>query len=323
MDRRENNVELLTRVVRFLRDETRCSRVEYVLRRMNLSLRAPLPRPDARFVRVRRRKRRPLRPRGPFARGEHVRAEPRPALVLRRRQQGSSGPPLWGTIPGYELCSPPDGTRQSPIELLPAGLPARAPVLAFGKAPVKAWVNNGHSLETQFAPGPTLQVGGVTYRLVNVHFHVPAEHLVGAKQYDMEMHAVTQRDDTKAKAVFGVFFNLQRDAGPSLITRMLAEFTRNEHEHELCSRQAHDVTLDLRPLIPAGSPLWTYEGSLTVPTCDQNVTFYLAQRPLPVSQSDLDSFRARVGLPSTARPAQPRNGREVHETPAPTVSDGG
>jgi carbonic anhydrase len=232
----------------------------------------------------------------------------------------------WGEVQGYERCAAPKATRQSPIQLSPEiGAPRPAPAIAFGKAPVKEWVNTGHSLETRFAPGATLQVGDATYTLLNVHFHVPAEHLVGKRQYEMEMHAVTARENPAERVVFGVFFALGERPGPPLLARMLGEFTRNAHDDETCSRSADSagsgVVLDLRPLLSAGSPLLTYEGSLTVPPCDENVTFYIARKALPVSQAELDGFTTRVGVPSTARPLQPRNGREVHETPAPTLKE--
>jgi hypothetical protein len=84
-----------------------------------------------------------------------------------------------------------------------------------------------------------------------------------------------------------------------------------------------DTSLDLGPLLPTGSALWAYYGSLTTPPCREIVTFYLAQRPLPVSRSEIDSFTARVGLRSTARPVQRRDQSVVREIPATGTPVGG
>ena len=125
-----------------------------------------------------------------------------------------------------------------------------APVLDFGQARVKAWVNNGHTLQTDFAAGSTLRLGDKSYTLVNVHFHVPAEHLVGGKRYAMEMHAVTMDDPSAPTAakVFGVFF--EEGAGSPALGALFARFPAAGH-HEVCAAEAPaGTTLDLAPLLP-------------------------------------------------------------------------
>jgi carbonic anhydrase len=229
-------------------------------------------------------------------------------------------PEAWGSLPGYAVCG--DGDRQSPIDVLAnphADAPASdAPELRFEGARVKGWVNNGHTLETEIAPGSTLRVGGVTYTLVNVHFHVPAEHLVGKTQHAMEMHLVTKDDpvNTKSAKVFGVFFD-EHEGAPGALGAILDAFGPSQPD-KVCSREAPEGTaLDLGPLIPKKTALWAYEGSLTVPACSQIVTFYLAQQPVLVSPAEVRSFVDRVGSKSTARPVQPRNHNVVRDIKAP------
>ncbi|DAZ95051.1 TPA: hypothetical protein N0F65_002785, partial [Lagenidium giganteum] len=60
-----------------------------------------------------------------------------------------------------------------------------------------------------------------------------------------------------------------------------------------------------------------YPGSLTVPMCDENVDWWVIEKPLAVSPADFDKFQKHLErLPATdegkgARPVQPLNGRTV------------
>jgi len=71
------------------------------------------------------------------------------------------------------------GSQQSPIDIrkaIKSQLPALK--LAWGKT-ADTIVNNGHTIQLNFAEGSTLKLGDVTYKLLQVHFHRPSEHLIG------------------------------------------------------------------------------------------------------------------------------------------------
>src|SRR5262249_15489715 len=148
--------------------------------------------------------------------------------------------------------------------------------------------------------------------LVEVHFHVPAEHLVDGKRYPMEMHAVTKDDpvSTKAAKVFGVLFSPD-DAAPDALRTLLDQFGPAQ-PGKVCAREpVGGAVLDLDPLLPKRSAFFAYDGSLTTPKCDEIVTFYIAEQPVRVSRSELGRFVDLVGVGSTARKPQALGGRKI------------
>ncbi len=121
-------------------------------------------------------------------------------------------------------------------------------------------------------PGAEVRLNGIPYDLVQFHFHTPSEHTVNGRRTDMEIHFVHLIRNSQGGAaacassnrpllVIGVFIDsgnsdreLQRLFPPDLPKR---------------TGSAVDVFgVDLRALIPAGGPTWSYEGGLTAPAND-------------------------------------------------------
>lgn len=74
--------------------------------------------------------------------------------------------------------------------------------IAWGKT-ADTIVNNGHTIQLNFATGSHITVGGEKYELLQVHFHRPSEHLIGGKNFPMEAHFV-HRNAAGSLAVVGV-----------------------------------------------------------------------------------------------------------------------
>lgn len=68
----------------------------------------------------------------------------------------------------------------------------------------------------------TLNIDGDLYRLVQYHFHVPAEHAAGGRLADLETHFVPTRTPAASRASPGVFFSIGRRPNPLLDTILLA-----------------------------------------------------------------------------------------------------
>ncbi len=51
-------------------------------------------------------------------------------------------------------------------------------------------VNNGHSIQVNYAPGSTMSVSGQTFELKQFHFHSPSENTIDGKSFAMEAHYV-------------------------------------------------------------------------------------------------------------------------------------
>ena len=115
--------------------------------------------------------------------GEEIHAGP------HWRYEGATGPDKWGSLNAANgMCS--RGTQQSPVDLV-RPVSARQPRLEirWNKRP-DTIVNNGHSIQLNFAEGNMLKVGGRSYALKQFHFHHPSEHLVDGKVFAMEAHFV-------------------------------------------------------------------------------------------------------------------------------------
>ena len=119
--------------------------------------------------------------------------------------EGGTGPAKWGDLDAAsKVCT--IGAQQSPIDIV-APIKSQLPPLkiTWAKA-ADTIVNNGHTIQLNFAEGSTFAVGNAKYKLLQVHFHRPSEHMVGGKGYPMEAHFV-HRADSGALAVVGVLIS--------------------------------------------------------------------------------------------------------------------
>src|SRR4249919_2372568 len=87
---------------------------------------------------------------------------------------GDDGPSHWAKLsPEYGKCA---GLQQSPVDLdhfHDVDLPGLALHYRGG---AKDILNNGHTVQADFAPGSTITLDGTTFTLKQVHVHLPSEH---------------------------------------------------------------------------------------------------------------------------------------------------
>src|SRR4029078_723110 len=125
-----------------------------------------------------------------------------PAQGTQWSYEGAGGPAKWGDIDAAnKACAV--GLQQSPIDIdgaIKSQLPSLK--LNWARSP-DTMVNNGHTIQLNFAEGSTLALGDVKYKLLQVHFHRPSEHMIGGKNFPMEAHFV-HRNDAGGLAVVGV-----------------------------------------------------------------------------------------------------------------------
>ena len=87
--------------------------------------------------------------------------------------EGAGAPAKWGDLDAAnKTCSL--GAQQSPIDIT-ATIKSQLPALkiSWGRA-ADTIVNNGHTIQLNFAEGSTLKLGDTTYKLQQVHFHRPS-----------------------------------------------------------------------------------------------------------------------------------------------------
>jgi carbonic anhydrase len=214
--------------------------------------------------------------------------------------EGTGGPATWGDLDAAnKACSL--GSQQSPINIGPtikSQLPALK--LSWGKT-ADTIVNNGHTIQLNFAEGSTLKLGDTTYKLLQVHFHRPSEHLIGGKSFPMEAHFV-HRADSGGLAVVGVMFS---EGKPNAtFGKIVATMPANE-----APAVKADGAINPNRLLPAKLGYYRYPGSLTTPPCSEVVEWLVLSDPIQVAASDVAGF-AKL-YPMNARPAQRDNRRYV------------
>jgi len=214
--------------------------------------------------------------------------------------EGTTGPDKWGDLDAAsKVCS--IGSQQSPLDIGPA-IRARLPHLDI-RWPARAdtIVNNGHTIQLNFAPGGELALGRDRYELLQLHFHRPSEHLIGGKNFPMEAHFV-HRNAAGNLAVVGVLMASGRRNGA------FARVTATMPDKEGPAIKA-DPAFDPRRLLPRTLGYYRYPGSLTTPPCSETVEWLVLAAPITVAASDIAAF-AKL-YPMNARPVQQSNRRAV------------
>ena len=93
------------------------------------------------------------------------------------------------------------GQLQSPIDIRGAKA-ADLPAIKFDykPSPLKV-IDNGHTIQVNYAPGSSIDVGGARYELVQFHFHKPSEEKIDGKAHAMVAHLVHKNADGKLAVV--------------------------------------------------------------------------------------------------------------------------
>jgi len=189
--------------------------------------------------------------------------------------EGATGPGKWGDLDAAsKVCS--IGSQQSPVD-------------------------NGHTIQLNFAPGGKLVLGKESYELLQLHFHRPSEHLIGGKDFPMEAHFV-HRNAAGNLAVVGVLMAAGRR------NAAFARVTATMPDKEGPAVKA-DPTFNPRRLLPGKLGYYRYPGSLTTPPCSETVEWLVLATPITVGAGDIAAF-AKL-YPMNARPVQQPNRRAV------------
>jgi carbonic anhydrase len=220
---------------------------------------------------------------------------------------GATGPVKWGTLDkGFAECKL--GQHQSPIDIPDArARKGDLPGLLFNYKPSPlAIVDNGHTIQVNYAPGSFVTVDGKRYELLQFHFHKPAEEKISGKGHDMDVHLVHRGPDGKL-AVVAVLL----DAGkPNALIKTLWDNVPKEKGKEAL---VATVKINAVELLPSNKGYYTFAGSLTTPPCSEDVTWFVLKTPVTLAADEI----ARFGrfYPMNARPIQPLNDRDIVGTP--------
>jgi carbonic anhydrase len=217
---------------------------------------------------------------------------------------GHGGPAKWAEVDShFATCKL--GKLQSPIDIRGAKT-ADLPAIKFDyqPSPLKV-IDNGHTIQVNYAPGSSIDVGGARYELVQFHFHKPSEEKIDGKSHAMVAHLVHKNADGQL-AVVAVLLDKGR-ANPTIDT--IWKHLPKEKERETTV----DATVDAATLLPRDRGYYTFEGSLTTPPCSEDVRWFVLKTPTRMAASEIAAFGKLY--PMNARPTQPRNGRAIEATP--------
>lgn len=217
--------------------------------------------------------------------------------------EGASGPDHWGELSAdFRTCGM--GTQQSPINLTGVIKATLGPVaVGYKKAPLRVW-HNGYYMQCNMPAGNKVTVAGISYELLQFHFHHPSEHRVDGKRFDMEAHFVNKAADGSVCAL-GMFIEPGR-ANPVL--GAVVEAMPSEPGPE---KVVSGVTVDPMQLFPRNRSYFRYMGSLTTPPCSETLNWVVFRTPIEASPEQIKRY-ATV-FPLDARPIQPTNRRFVLE----------
>jgi carbonic anhydrase len=213
------------------------------------------------------------------------------------------GPKEWGELDkAFATCKL--GKVQSPIDIRgakAADLPAIK--FAYKPSPLKL-IDNGHTIQVNYAPGSSIEVGGTRYELLQFHFHKPSEEKIAGKSYAMVAHLVHKGADGKL-AVVAVLLD-QGGTNPTIST--IWKNLPKEKEKEISVK----ATVDAAALLPGDKGYYTFQGSLTTPPCSEGVRWLVLKTPVKIAESEIAAFGKLY--PMNARPTQPLNGRALQAT---------
>jgi carbonic anhydrase len=215
--------------------------------------------------------------------------------------EGKEGPKEWGKLDSsYAACS--IGHTQSPIDIKDAKKTDLAALKFDYHSVALNIIDNGHTIQVNYAPGSTLTVGDKTYTLKQFHFHHPSEEYVANKGFPLVAHLV-HADANGNLAVVAVLF---KEGTTNPLVDMLWKNIPSEKEK---AQDIPSVSIQVQDLLPSDLGYFTYAGSLTTPPCSEGVTWYVLKGHTTISPEQVADF-AKI-YPKNARPIQPTNGREV------------
>ncbi|XP_076835935.1 carbonic anhydrase IV c [Brachyhypopomus gauderio] len=171
-----------------------------------------------------------------------------------------------------------------------------------------------------------------TYKAVQFHMHwglnagPGSEHTVDGEQFPMELHIVHIKEkynnlnetmnDSTGIAVLGFLYEISPEENQQFnkVIKSLGNIKHFGNTSEVPSFRLTELLTSVENL----SSYYRYSGSLTTPTCVENIIWTIFQKPLPISNQQMALLTQQMlfptGTPMTDifRPVQSLNGRIVY-----------
>jgi carbonic anhydrase len=214
---------------------------------------------------------------------------------------GDTGPSHWGELnEQYSACSL--GKKQSPVDIAHPQY-GKLPAIEFNYKPSElAVVNNGHTIQVNYAPGSSIVLDGKTYDLVQFHFHHLSETTINGQHAPLEGHLVHKSKDGNLVVVAVLFKEGAANRDVSTVWSNLPKAEGSENKPA-------QVEVNAAQLLPDKHTYYTFPGSLTTPPCTEGVTWLVMVHKMTASKEQIDAFAALY--PDNSRPVQSLNGRTI------------
>jgi len=224
-----------------------------------------------------------------------------PTVAQHWGYQGEAAPANWSRLdPRFALCG--TGRNQSPIDLARFIAADLKPLKLEYQAGATDIVNNGHTIQVDYAAGSSLVLDGRKFELKQFHFHAPSENTIGGKHFPLEGHLVHADQDGNV-AVVAVMF---RDgAANALLAKLWDRLPGKAGD-----KSALPGGLSAASLLPASRDYYRFNGSLTTPPCSEGVWWLVMKQAATASKVQVEQFAKAVGFANN-RPVQPVYARPV------------
>jgi carbonic anhydrase len=197
------------------------------------------------------------------------------------------------------------GHHQSPVDISNPRKAVLPPIQFHYRSSPLHIIDNGHTIQINYAPGSFMLVGEKKYELRQFHFHRPSEEKINGKRFDMTVHLVHMDEDGKL-AVVAVL--LQEGNDNALVRELWTDLPHEKEKEELFEK----VQIDISQMLPSDRSYYTFSGSLTTPPCSEDVTWFVLKHPVTISAAEISQFSQLYR--DDARPTQPLYDRVVLES---------
>ncbi len=214
---------------------------------------------------------------------------------------GDSGPEHWGELDKkFAACS--KGKNQSPINLT-GFVEADLEAIKFNyQTSVTEILNNGHTVQANYAKGSTIFIDGKAFELKQFHFHAPSENHINGKSFPMEAHLVHADKDGNLAVVAVMFTEGSSNHLFESLWKKMPKKTGDKH--------AISADINAMELLPKDKAYYRFNGSLTTPPCTEGVRWFVMKQPVTISEQQVKAFE-QVMHNGNNRPVQPANARPV------------
>jgi carbonic anhydrase len=213
---------------------------------------------------------------------------------------GEGGPENWAKLsPEFGACT---GKNQAPINLTGFIEAELKPIKVSYQAGGNEILNNGHTVQVNYAPGSSILVDGIQFDLKQFHFHAPSENHINGKSYPMEAHLV-HADKNGNLAVVAIMF--EADVENKALAKIWPSMPKKESQKAALSN-----AFDVAQLLPQDKDYYRFNGSLTTPPCTEGVRWLVMKTPVTASEEQIEAFAHVMHHPNN-RPVQAINARPV------------